>query len=88
MKKITWRAVLVGLILIPINAYWIVLIETVYYSAHSTTIGFFFNPIFTLLLLIALNAPLKKLSRRFALETGRTPHRLHHGVSSVCSRGT
>ena len=58
MKNITWRAVLAGLILIRINAYWIVLIETVYYSAHSTTIGFFFNPIFTLLFLIALNAPL------------------------------
>ena len=70
MKSITWRAVLLGLILIPINAYWLVLIETVYYSAHSTTIGFFFNPIFTLLLLIGLNTPLKKLSRKFALKQG------------------
>jgi hypothetical protein len=70
MENITWRAVLIGLILIPINSYWIVLIETVYYSAHSTTVGFFFNAIFTILVLIALNAPLKKLSSKLALKQG------------------
>lgn len=68
MKNVTWRAILIGLILIPFNAYWIVLIETVYYSAHSTTIGFFFNTIFTILVLISLNALLEKFFSKLTLK--------------------
>ncbi|MBM3235747.1 hypothetical protein FJZ31_05565 [Candidatus Poribacteria bacterium] len=67
---VTWRAVLIGLILIPINSYWIVQMEAVYYSAHSTTFALLFNAIFTLLILIVLNIPLKKLFSNLALKEG------------------
>jgi hypothetical protein len=67
---VTWRAVLIGLILIPINSYWIVQMEAVYYSAHSTTFSLLFNAIFTLLILILLNIPLRKLYSNLALKEG------------------
>jgi hypothetical protein len=69
-KSVTWRAVLIGLILIPINSYWIVQMEAVYYSAHSTTFSLLFNAIFTLLILILLNIPLRKLYSNLALKEG------------------
>ena len=64
---VTWRAVLIGIILIPLNSYWIIQMESVYYSAHSTTYSLLFNAIFTLLILIVLNIPLKKLFSNLAL---------------------
>jgi hypothetical protein len=44
--------------------------EAVYYSAHSTTFALLFNVIFTLLILIMLNIPLKKLFSNLALKEG------------------
>lgn len=66
----TWRAVLIGLLLIPLNSFWIMQMEAVYYSAHSTVYGLFFNTICNLLVLIGLNAPLKKFSPGLALSQG------------------
>ena len=67
---VTWRAVLIGIILIPLNSYWVVQMESVYYSAHSTLFSLLFNAVFTLLVLIALNIPLKKLSPNLAFKQG------------------
>jgi hypothetical protein len=44
--------------------------EAVYYSAHSTTFSLLFNAIFTLLILILLNIPLRKLYSNLALKEG------------------
>src|ERR1051326_1273102 len=54
-KAVTWRSVLLCLILLPINAYWVVQMEVVRYSAHPTTISLFFNTIFILLCLTLIN---------------------------------
>ena len=64
--NITWRAVIIGLLLIPLNAVWIMQMEAVYYSAHSTLIALFFNVVCNLLVLILLNIPLRKLSPNWA----------------------
>ena len=67
---VTWRAVLIAILLIPLNSYWIMQMEAVYYSAHSTLIALFFNVIFNLLVLIGLNIPLKKISPKLVFRQG------------------
>jgi len=52
---ITWRSLLVAAVLIPLNAYWLVQMEIVRYSAHPTTVSLLFNAIFLLLVLTGLN---------------------------------
>lgn len=67
---ITPRAVLIGLLLIPANAWWLIEIEYVRYSDNVTTSALFFNAIGLLLLLVALNAGLRRVLPRFVLAPG------------------
>jgi hypothetical protein len=61
------RAFLVGVLLIPPTAYWVVMMEFIRYSGHPTTISLFFNAIFTLLVLMAVNYPLQRWRPAWAL---------------------
>ena len=61
-KAVTWRSVLVCLLLLPLNAYWVVQMEVVRYSAHPTTISLFFNAIFILLCVTLLNRGLRRIA--------------------------
>ncbi|MCS7310914.1 MAG: hypothetical protein NZ741_11905, partial [Armatimonadetes bacterium] len=47
-KAVTWRSVLIGVFLVPLNAYWVVQMEVIRYSTHPTTISLFFNVVFIL----------------------------------------
>jgi hypothetical protein len=67
---VTWRAVLLGLLLIPLNSYWIVQMERVRYSAHPTTISLFFNLIFILFVLVVLNSLVARVFPRLMLRRG------------------
>src|SRR5882724_10722112 len=69
-KAVTLRSVLLCLLLLPINAYWVVQMEVVRYSAHPTTISLFFNAIFILLCLTVLNRLVWKIAPKMALERG------------------
>jgi hypothetical protein len=69
-RMVTLRAVLIALLLTPINAYWIILIEVTRYSGHPTTISLFFNVVFLLVVLIALNALVGKVWPRARLAPG------------------
>lgn len=64
---LTWRSLLIGLLLIPPNVYWVEQMEIMRYSAHPTTVSLFFNAVFILLVLSCLNLLLRRLSPRFAL---------------------
>lgn len=66
-SAVTARSVLVCLILLPINAYWVVQMEVVRYSAHPTTISLFFNIIFILLALTLVNRATERMLPRLAL---------------------
>ncbi len=68
--SITWKAVLISLILIPLNSYWIIQMESVYYSGHSTSVALFFNVVFTVFILIILNVPLRKLFPKMVFNQG------------------
>ena len=67
MRGVTWRSVLIGLLLLPLNAYWLVQMEVVRYSAHPTTVSLLFNAIFILLILHGLNSLWSLASPRTAL---------------------
>ncbi len=69
-RAVTFRSVLLSLLIIPINDWWQVQMEIVRYSAHPSTISLFFNTVFILLVLTVLNQGLKKLNSRLALERG------------------
>lgn len=66
-SPVTPRAVILGLILIPPNAWWVAQIEFVRYSDNSTTSALFFNVVALLLLLIAANAALARFAPRLTL---------------------
>jgi hypothetical protein len=67
---ITPRSVLIGLLLIPANAWWLIEIEYVRYSDNATTSALFFNAISLLLLLLAANLLLQRMAPRFELQSG------------------
>ena len=66
-KRPTLRAVLIGLVLIPLNAWWIAQIEYVRYSDNATTSALFFNCISVLLLTMGVSALIARISPRHAL---------------------
>lgn len=45
---VTCRAIVVGLLLIPVNVYWIIYMEMVWWGLFSTTMSLFFNVVFSL----------------------------------------
>lgn len=68
LRMITVRSLIVALLLIPLNAFFVIKMEVVRYSGHPTTISLFFNVVFLLVLLIALNAGIRRIRPSFALE--------------------
>jgi hypothetical protein len=66
-RALTWRSVGLALVLIPLNALWLVMIEQGWGSIFSTTLSLFFNVVFSLLLVLCLNALLKRWAPRQAL---------------------
>jgi hypothetical protein len=66
----TMRALVIGLILIPPNCYWVVQSEAVWGTTYLTIVSLFFNTTFTLLVLVGLNALHKRLAPKAALSQG------------------
>lgn len=69
-KGVTWKAVLIGLALIPINSYWIVRSETGSGIFYSTTSSLFCNAVFSLFILTLLNEGAKLYFPRGLLTQG------------------
>lgn len=66
-KGVTLKAVLVALILIPINCYWIIEIEIIRYTGHPTIISIFFTSIFSLFLILVWNLVMKRIKSALPL---------------------
>ncbi len=66
-SPVSIRAVLIALFLIPINAWWIIQMERIRYSAHPTTISLFFNTVFILFVLTVMNYGVARVAPRLAL---------------------
>ncbi|HZP83513.1 MAG TPA: DUF6785 family protein, partial [Chthonomonadaceae bacterium] len=67
VQAVTWRSVLLSLLLLPVNAYWIVQMEIVRYSAHPTCASLYFNIVFALLVLTLVNRLVARFAPRAAL---------------------
>jgi hypothetical protein len=67
-EGVTVRSVLLGVLLIPPNAYWVAQMELIRYQGHPTTTSLFFNCIFILLCLVLLNGLLRRIVPRVALD--------------------
>ena len=64
---VTGRALIIGVILIPPNCYWIMQTEMAWYSGRPTIVALFFNVIFCIFLLVLLNALWAKFSPQTVL---------------------
>ena len=64
---VSTRAVVLGLLLIPVNCYWMAVMEIQWNSLDTTCVSIFFHVIFLILALTALNALLARKFPRTAL---------------------
>lgn len=55
-SRIRLRAIVIALLIIPVNAYWVTCMEAIKYTGHPTTYSLFFNVVILLGLLLGLNA--------------------------------
>ena len=69
-RSVTPRALLLGMALMPVNAYWVVMMENIRYSAHPTTISLFFNCVFILVVLTGINGLVARVRPRWAFAQG------------------
>ena len=66
-RRVTSRAVAVGIILMFANCYWIIGMEVVLGLGWATIFSLFMNVVFSLFVLSLLNLPLRKLKEKLAL---------------------
>lgn len=66
-SRVTFRSLLIGILLIPINVYWVTIVETKYYSLDGSCLPLFVEPVFILFIVTCLNLLLKQLSPKSAL---------------------
>ena len=65
---ITWRSLIIGAVLIPLNNYWIIQVEAVWNTGHSTCLSLMWHVVINLLILVSLNLfLLKKFLPKYAL---------------------
>ena len=82
-NRTRWRAVIIGTLLLPANAYWIASGE-----ATSTTVSLFFNIVFILFVLLLLNLLFKQIAPSHRVESGRTTDCLCDAVDLLWNCGT
>ena len=69
-RGVTWRAILIGLVLIPIHVYWDIVIEVGWYNLDSSCLPLFVTPIFILFALVLANMLWDRLRPGRALAQG------------------
>ncbi len=68
--SVTFRAVILALLLFPFNSFWIMQIELVWYSGHPTCASLYYNAVFILFVLICLNLLIKRVYPKTAFTQG------------------
>ena len=58
---VRWRAIAIGLFLIPLNCLWILEMENIWYSGQATLSTLFFNAIFSLFLVFGANLLIRRV---------------------------
>ncbi|MBD3181889.1 hypothetical protein GF312_06335 [Candidatus Poribacteria bacterium] len=65
--RVTLRSIIIGILLIPINVYWVTLVEVKYYSLDGSCLPLFVEPVFILFVVTFINFALNRISPRTAL---------------------
>lgn len=68
-KGVTFRAIILGLLLIPFNSYWIAQ-RSIVWEGSPTYMSIFYNVVFSVAFLTILNLAAKRLVSRYALTQG------------------
>src|SRR5216684_3892754 len=66
LRGITFRSLLLGLLLAIPNTYWITVVEVRWYTLDGTSLPLFITPIFFLFWLVLLNMGVRRLLPRLA----------------------
>lgn len=66
LTGISWRSIILGALLIPPNAYWVMMVEGIYHRGHPSVMALPWNVVSTVLALVIVNQFLKRYVRRFA----------------------
>ncbi len=69
-RGITPRAILIGLALMPLNCWWVTIVEVRWYSLDGSCLPLFITPVFMLFCLAVLNLLLLRFVPRAALSQG------------------
>ncbi|MGQ9609015.1 MAG: DUF6785 family protein [bacterium] len=69
-QGITWRSIIIGATLIPFNNFWIMQVEGVWNTGHSTCLSLMWHVILNLLFLISLNLLMKRFLPRYVISQG------------------
>ena len=69
-RGVSLRAVIIGLLLIPPNAYWVIYVEGIRHWNHVTAMSLFWNTIFCLMVLVLGNLVVKRYAPKLALRQG------------------
>lgn len=67
--QVTFRAIIIAVMIMPLNAYWIIQMEVVWWG-FPTIITLFFNVVFILLILSCVNFLVKKYLPKWAFSQG------------------
>ena len=67
LRGVSARAVLLGLLLIPVNVYWVIVIEVRWYALDGSCLPLFITPVFMLFCLCLLNLVWRRFHLRSAL---------------------
>lgn len=69
-SRVTWRSILIGILLIPLNTYWIMEVEGIWHTGHPTAMSIMWNVVFNVFVLTLINLLLKKFTPHKALTQG------------------
>ena len=85
--RVTLRAVSLGVLLIPVNTYFIMWNHLKYWSTLPTTLSLIYNVIITLTILVGFNFLIQRFLPRFALKHDEFDH-LCDALSVIGTCGT
>ena len=61
-KPLIWRSIILGALLIPVNVFWVTLIEVRWYTLDGTSLPLFITPVFMLFVLVLGNLLWRKVT--------------------------
>ena len=85
--NVTFRAIVIGFLLIPANTYFIMWSHLKYWSTLPTTISLIYNAVISLMILVSLNFLIQRFAPGLA-EARRIYDSVRDALGVVCASGT